>query len=76
MSPRNSDDSGYDEPPGDHLPCPRCRSRNTIRLVSIHHCNTCSQPFTPFEVELTARIHKLEKIIERLNENVRLKKGA
>ena len=52
--------------PGDNLPCPRCGSTNTIRLVSISHCNKCQQPFTPYEVELKARIVALEAEVERL----------
>ena len=53
-------------PPGDHIPCPRCASTNTIRLVSVHHCNGCRQSFTAFEVELTKRIRVLERELKRL----------
>ena len=55
---------GPEEWPGDHMPCPRCGSTNTIRLVSAHHCNGCEKPFTPYEVKLKARIVALEAEIE------------
>jgi hypothetical protein len=69
--PLGSSGCDPDEWRGDHLPCPRCGSTNTIRLVTVHHCNGCEKSFTPYEVILRARIMELEKQIVELKRRVK-----
>ena len=65
-----------EEWPGDHTPCPHCGRVNTIRLVSVYHCNACAKPFSEYEVELRKRLDAREIEIRRLKAIIKdLEKG-
>lgn len=62
---------GCERMAGDNIECPRCGSHNTIRLISLHHCNVCKQSFTAYEVELKARVQFLERKVRQLERKIK-----